>query len=181
METAVSVHTEQAAQLVQLVGGLPLAIQLMGQYLCRESYGQQPKHIAQAWTRLFDLETGFTLNQPQSPLAKHPSLSHEEPLSLTRLIRLSEAVLSLAAQNAFLALRCLPPKPTTFSLSMAMVVNEDQDQSEPIYELVDHGLIEPSTHGRFTIHQTILRLPTNENGRSASQFALSGACLCFVW
>ena len=77
--------------------------------------------------------------------------------SLTRLIALSEGVLSSAGQDAFHALSVLPPKPATFSLEMALALVDEPsaDGPRPVYELIDHGLIEPVGGGRFTIHQSI--------------------------
>ncbi|MEM8862690.1 MAG: tetratricopeptide repeat protein, partial [Chloroflexota bacterium] len=78
----------------------------------------------------------------------------DEPISLERLITLSESALSPAGQQAFITLGCLPPKPATFSLATVQAI-ADRNSTQLIYELVDYGLLEPAGENRFAMHQTI--------------------------
>ena len=150
---AVETEPDEARKLVQSVGGLPLALILMGSYLRRQSYSGQPRRLHQALTRLRAAENRLQLSQPQSPLEASPLLPANTPLSLQATIDLTDAGLDPAAHQALLNLALFAPKPNTFSEAAALAVI---DAPVGILDtLVDQGLVESIAPDRYTIHQTI--------------------------
>jgi len=144
---------EEAVALVQAVGGLPLALILMGGHLRKQSHGDQPRRLRQALVQLQGAETRLRLAQPQSPLEQQPSLASDTPLSLQASIGLSDAALDTVARQALRDLSLFPPKPNTFSESAALAVTNVP--ASVLDTLVDHGLLESVEPDRYTLHQTI--------------------------
>jgi tetratricopeptide (TPR) repeat protein len=144
---------EEAAALVQAVGGLPLALILMGGHLRKQSHGDQSRRLRQALVQLEEAETRLRLAQPQSPLEQQPSLASDTPLSLQASIGLSDAALDALARRALRDLSLFPPKPNTFSEAAAMAVMNAP--ASLLDTLVDHGLVEGVGTDHYTLHQTI--------------------------
>lgn len=143
----------EAQILVQSVGGLPLALILMGSYLRKQSYSAQTRRLHEAMTRLQATEARLQLAQPQSPLETSPTLPIDIPLSLQATIGLSQTSLDETAHQALLDLSLFPPKPNTFSEAAALAV-----MAAPVSvldTLVDHSLVESAAPDRYTLHQTI--------------------------
>jgi tetratricopeptide (TPR) repeat protein len=127
-------HPEAVKQLVGAVGGLPLALSLMGRRLRSAALGNQTRRIAQTVQALVD-EFGGHDGKP-----------------LAEVIALSEARLSSAERKALHALAVFPPKPASFT-EAAAVAAADCDIAL-IDTLVDAGLVE-SMGERLRLHQTI--------------------------
>ncbi len=66
-----------AQTLVQAVGGLPLALVLIGNALHVQSYGGHARRVRQALERLHNVQARSRLVGPSSPLEQHPSLSSD--------------------------------------------------------------------------------------------------------
>jgi len=147
------VHEEpdEARELIQSVGGLPLALILLGKYLLRHSY--QPRRLHTALERLRSAEDRLKLSQPQKPLERHPSLPLDIPLSLQAIIQITADELDEYARHTFFALSVFPPKPNTFSEEAALAVT--LTSVEALDTLYDYGLLEADASGRYTLHQTI--------------------------
>jgi len=152
---------EASLQLVQAVGGLPLALMLVGRHLQRQELlarrwqEQSVSHrrIRRALEQLQAAEMRLRLAQPQSPLDQHPGLPVEQPLSLQAAIALSDRALSPEARQALRHLALFSPKPNTFSEAAALATTASD--AAVLDELADHGLLEYGGFERYSIHQTI--------------------------
>ncbi len=143
-----------AQELVQSVGGLPLALTLMGKYLQRQTYNGQPRRVKAALERLYNAEERLLLAEPQTSLERSLSLPADTPLSLQAVIEASERQLDLQARKALYALSIFPAKPNSFSEDIALTVCSMAVETLDI--LTDTGLLESSGPGRYTLHQTIV-------------------------
>ncbi len=149
----VQTSPEEARRLVQLVGGLPLALILMGGYLQKQSFNPQRRRLRQALDRLQAAETRLQITQPQALSGLHPGLLAGAPLSLQVVIGLSDASLDDVAHRALLDLSLFAPKPNTFSEEAALATAAIP--AEVLDELVDHGLLQCAAADRYTLHQTV--------------------------
>jgi len=150
---AVKAEPDEARALVRTVGGLPLALTLMGHYLRIQSYSGQPRRLRAALDRLHKVEERLRIQQPQSPLERQPSLPTHAKLSLLASIRISEQALNRKGRVMLSALSVFPPKPNNFSEEAALAIADEP--AEILDVLTDFGLLESSGPGRYTLHQTI--------------------------
>jgi tetratricopeptide (TPR) repeat protein/transcriptional regulator with XRE-family HTH domain len=144
---------EGARALVRAVGGLPLALTLMGKYLRAQQHGAQPRRIRTALERLQTAGERLHLTEPLSLLERPPGLAPSMPLSLQTVISLSDRQLEEQEQLALRALSVFPPKPANFSEEAAIAVSNVPVETLDV--LSDAGLLESSGPGRYTLHQTI--------------------------
>ena len=142
-----------ARELVQSVGGLPLALTLMGRYLRVQAHSGQPRRVHAALGRLRSVEDRQRLAEPQSSLERPPNLPPGISLSLQAAIKLSVERLIPSAQRALQALGVFPAKPNCFSEEAALAVCAEVP--EVLDTLTDAGLLEGYGPGRYTLHQTI--------------------------
>ncbi len=142
-----------AQSLVQSVGGLPLALTLMGNYLRLQTYSGQPRRLHAAIDRLRIAEERLRLAGPQSLLERSPGLPEGTLISLQTVIAVSEQQLSSSARAALRAISVFPAKPNSFSEEAALAVC--QEPVEALDALSDTGLLESFGPGRYTLHQTI--------------------------
>ena len=144
----------QAAQtLVAAVGGLPLALTLLGNYLRAQAHSGQPRRVRAALHRLRSADERVHLHESQPLLGGHPGLSAGAPLSLQVVIGMSDQQVSKQARAALRAVAVFPPKPNTFAEEAAVAVSALP--VETLDELTDAGLLESSGPERYTLHQTI--------------------------
>lgn len=144
---------QRAAALVQAVGGLPLALTLMGNYLRKEGYSGQPRRILTALERLSHYEERLHISEARGPVETHPSLSSDMSLSLQSVIAVTDQQLTDEARAALYALSVFPAKPNSFSEEAALAVAAC---STAILDTIsDTGLLESSSADRYTLHQTI--------------------------
>jgi transcriptional regulator with XRE-family HTH domain len=147
-------HDKYTAQtLVQEVGGLPLALTLMGKHLLAEAHSRQPRRLLAAVARLHDATQRLLLSDIQSPVERSPSLPDNTPLSLKAAIAVSDMRLDERARSVLRTLSVFPAKPNSFSEEAALMVS--QAEPEAIDVLCDAGLLESNSPGRYTLHQTI--------------------------
>ncbi len=139
--------------LVQSVGGLPLALTLMGSYLRVQTYNRQPRRLHTALQKLSDEKERLHLSKPLGVLDHHTGLTYDTPLSLQSVIAISDQRLSEQARQALRALSILPAKPRSFSEEAALAVSALP--AAALDELCDAGLLECTSSNRYTIHQTI--------------------------
>lgn len=130
---AVELEPTKARELVRAVGGLPLALTLIGHDLASETY--LPR-MTEALERLLDANE--RLNRGE--------------YSLRSAIALSEHALSDPARTAFRRLSIFAPKPGTFSERAALAVAGCG--TEELDSIIDLGLLEPFGEG-YRMHQTI--------------------------
>jgi tetratricopeptide (TPR) repeat protein/transcriptional regulator with XRE-family HTH domain len=144
-------HT--ALSLVRSVGGLPLALTLMGGYLRRQAYSGQERRIESAVKHVQDVQQRLRLSEPISPADRPPNLPVGTPLSLKAAIAASDQRLDEHARGALYALSVFLAKPNSFSEEAALAVS--QSSVVTLDTLLDAGLLETSAPGRYTLHQTI--------------------------
>jgi tetratricopeptide (TPR) repeat protein/transcriptional regulator with XRE-family HTH domain len=160
-------HEKQKAHdLVNAVGGLPLALTLMGKYLRVQAYSGQPRRIVAALERLSRAEERLQLHEALGPLDRHPSLSREQSLSLRSVFAVTDQQLDEQARAALYALSVFPSKPNSFSEEAALYVGACT--ANTLDTLLDTGLLDSSVAGRYALHQTIAdyaRLHLDENNR----------------
>ncbi len=169
---AIAEKIEEVHALARAVGGLPLALTLMGWYLREETHGGHPRRLQNALKRLQQTAARLEISHPQTMLERRPDLMEGTPLSLQVAIGISDETLDPTAQRALRALSALPPKPNNFSEEAALAVMNAP--VETLDTLVDRGLLESSGAGRYTLHQTIndyARLHNTENSACARMSA----------
>jgi tetratricopeptide (TPR) repeat protein len=142
------IEAEAVQDLVQAVGGLPLALTLLGNYLRKQASHERMtatlEHLSSAQERL-------QISEPYI-FSEHPNLKEHTSLSLQSVIAVSDQLLGEEARTAFYRLAILPAKPNTFSEEVALAVTECA--YDELDALSDSGLLENSG-GRCTLHQVI--------------------------
>lgn len=149
----VQAEPEEAQSLVTTVGGLPLALTLLGNFLRAQAHSGQPRRIRAALEKLRRIDQRLGVAEPQALIGSHPSLEAATPLSLQAVIGVSEQQISAEARATLHALSVFPPKPNTFSEEAALEVSAAP--VETLDTLTDAGLLESSGPERYTLHQTI--------------------------
>lgn len=160
---------QMARDLVRAVGGLPLALTLIGNYLRKQAYSGQSRRVRSALEHLSRAEARLALSEPQAPAESHASLAPDVSLSLQTVIDVSSQQLSQDELAALYALSVFPPKPNSFSEEAALAVAACP--LETLDALLDAGLLESNTSGRYTLHQVIAdyaRLCLDENAASVA-------------
>ena len=147
-------HEEQKAlELVHAVGGLPLALTLIGNYLRVHSYGGQTRRIDVALARLSNAEQRLHIEEQRGPTERHSSLPAGAALSLQSIFAVTDQQLDEHERAALYALSVFPSKPNSFSEEAAL--NIASCVTDVLDALFDVGLLESSVSGRYTMHQTI--------------------------
>ncbi|WP_201369595.1 tetratricopeptide repeat protein [Ktedonobacter robiniae] len=147
-------NVQDVQELIQVVGGLPLALTLIGHYLYLQAYSGQPRRLHSAIERLrLHAKERLNITDPHLIWQQSSSLPVGTPYSLQLAIDISLSSLPEQARQALYALSIFPPKPYSFSEEAATTIcgitNETLDQ------LVDSGLVESSASNRYLIHQVI--------------------------
>jgi tetratricopeptide (TPR) repeat protein len=150
---AIAGEPEMARTLVHSVGGLPLALVLVGNYLRIQAYSGQPRRVRAAFERLLAVEERLLLSGPQATLERSPSLPKDAPLSLQTVISISDDLLDEPGRRALRALSVFPAKPNSISEEAALAVG--LAPVETLDVLTDAGLLQDAGPGRYTLHQVI--------------------------
>ena len=150
---AVQAEPEVAQALVSEVGGLPLALVLLGNFLRAQAHSGQPRRLRAALERLRKADERLRLLEPQPLVGGHPNFAAGTPLSLQAVIGMSDQYISKEARTALRALAVFPPKPNTFSEEAALAVSILP--AETLDVLSDAGLLQSNGPARYTLHQTI--------------------------
>lgn len=151
--TVITDELHEAYNLIHSVGGLPLALTLIGRYLQVQAYDRQPRRVQKALEQLLHAEERLRLGEVQSFSERNPSLPAGVPLSLQMAIEVSDRQLASQTQAGLRALSVFPAKPNSFSESAALAICGITE--EHIDQLTDAGLLESSSPGRYMLHQTI--------------------------
>jgi tetratricopeptide (TPR) repeat protein/DNA-binding XRE family transcriptional regulator len=149
----VEAEAHKAADLVQAVGGLPLALKLMGNYLRKEAHSGKARRIGAALERLTSAEERLRISEPQGPMERHTTLAEHTSLSLQSVFAVTDQRLKEPERTALYALSVFPPKPNSFSEEAALAVADCT--VEILDALTDAGLLESADSERYTLHQTI--------------------------
>ncbi len=159
---------EGTQTLVRRVGGLPLALTLMGKYMAAQAFTGQPRRLQAALAQLQDTQQRLRVSMPTPLKQRSPSLPDNTPLSLYATIAISDQQLSPQAHDTLCALSVFPPKPNTFSEEAALAVS--QKSVEMLDALWDAGLLESSGPRRYSLQQTIADYArTRAKGSEAQQ------------
>jgi tetratricopeptide (TPR) repeat protein/transcriptional regulator with XRE-family HTH domain len=149
---AVAMEPEKTSELASAVGGLPLALNLVGRSLNLQSTTGQVRRVQTALERLSSAEERLQLLvEPLTSAlvqSKGPSAS-----SLTSVIATSEELLDEQARNALSALSILPSKPASFSEATALATAHCTVETLDL--LCDLGFLECSGPDRYHMHQVI--------------------------
>lgn len=146
----VAAHPEESRELVRDLEGLPLAIQVAGRLLHTEA------HLGWGVSDLLrELHAGAALLQAQAP-GDMVKLGQESSPTITALLKRSTDSLDDDTRRAFALLGLLVPKPATFDLG-AMAAAWDVPDPKPMARtLVNRGLLEPVSGGRFQMHALLV-------------------------
>lgn len=147
-----------AQALITTIGGLPLAIELLGGYLASPEYSLFPDLSEQSFAELAD---PYHRLQLATERLGHPGRA----ITLQAIIQLSLDGLNKiksAAIDAFYALGAFAPKPATFTRSAAEVVTGADGRTLAILiahnllELVDNSSIDKDNNEIYlALHQTL--------------------------
>jgi len=146
----VASYPMQAVELVNDLEGLPLALQVAGCLLHTE--------FELGWSiidLLTDLRQGAALMQANAP-AGMIGLEQETRPTVAKLIQKSTDRLDEATRMRFAYLGLFAPKPATFDLEAMAAVWNLPDPRPVIRTLVNRGLLEPLSSGRFQIHALLV-------------------------
>jgi len=154
-------------ELVSTVGGLPLALTLLGHYLAAQALSGQPRRLQAALHRLHERQHRFQISMPVASTERSPALPSQTPLSLYTAIALSTQMLDAQASRVFCALSVFPAKPASFSEEAALAVA--QCALETLDELWDMGLLESSGPARYMLHQTVREYAQQQQQEEALQ------------
>src|SRR5579885_956016 len=167
-----------AQSLVQSVGGLPLALTLIGNYLRLQSFSGQPRRLRAAIERLRSEEERLRLEGPQALLERSPGLPEGALISLAAIIEVSEQQLPQQARDALHALSLFPAKPNSVAEEAALAVC--QMPADMLDILSDAGLLESHGPGRYALHQTIADYARAHLRDSDAPARLAGYFAAFV-
>jgi tetratricopeptide (TPR) repeat protein/DNA-binding XRE family transcriptional regulator len=169
---------QMARDLVRAVGGLPLALTLIGNYLRKQAYSGPARRVRAALEHLSRAEARLALSEPQTPAESHASLAPDISLSLQSVIDVSSQQLSQDTLAALYALSVFPPKPASFSEEAALAVAACPLQT--LDALLDAGLLESTAAGRYTLHQVIADYARLHLDADAAQAAHARLIACMV-
>lgn len=137
-------HSEGARRLVERVGYLPLAVELVGGYLADTVFESE---FHSAITHLID--PAERLKLAQTRLGNHNNVK----MTLRETISLSLYDLTAEVVQAFYALGAFAPKPAAFDLPAALAVASADIAT--IKRLVVRNLVHKLDGDRLTIHQIV--------------------------
>lgn len=141
------------APVVRAVGGHPLALTLMGNYLRKQSYSGQPRRQEAALAQVRDRKARLYLSEPLPPGQAHPSLPANAHLSLQAVLAVADQHLDEQTRTALYALAVFPAKPHSFSEEAALAVTAGPVSA--LDALTDAGLLETCGRGRYRLHRII--------------------------
>ncbi len=142
-----------ARGLVESLGGLPLALVLVGRRLRAEAALGSATHVRQILEDLMDPQRRLRVEVPALPSDVQPTLPPEAPLSLFAAIELSERPFDELTRAGFHALGALPPGPATFDEATALAVS--RLPADGLGQLVLAGLLEAVGDARYRLHPAI--------------------------
>ncbi|MEZ4669373.1 MAG: NB-ARC domain-containing protein [Anaerolineae bacterium] len=146
----VTQQPDEARELIHDLEGLPLAIHVAGRLLNSESrLGWGVSDL------LAELRSGANLLTAQAPSDMLGVRGDTSP-TIAALLKRSTDLLDAETRQRFAILGLFVPKPATFHLE-AMAVAWDVNDPKPIARvLVNRGLLEPVSGGRFQMHALLV-------------------------
>lgn len=147
---SVALYPKEASQLVRDLEGLPLAIQVAGRLLNSE--------IRMGWgvgELINELRDGAKLLQSQIP-GDMIQIGQGPSPTISALLKRSTDSLDEPTRDRFAMLGLFIPKPATFDLEAIAVAWGDEDPRTVVRILVNRGLLEPLSGGRFQMHALLV-------------------------
>ena len=147
---------ENAKELIQAVGALPLALAVIGRYL--RKHADQQARLEIALKQLHKSEKWLSLKQVVGPLTYTP---RSAPRSLKTAIEISDGALDEASRHTLRALSVFPPKPNNFSEEAALTVSCKSEQivtddlKKKLFKLTDHKLLEIDGESCYTLQRVL--------------------------
>jgi hypothetical protein len=139
-----------ARELVRDLEGLPLAIHVAGRLLHSEA------RLGWGLRELLDeLRSGAALLAAPAP-TEMQSARHGPSPTVTALLKRSTDLLDSETRRRFSYLGLFVPKPATFDLEAMAVAWEVEDPRVTARQLVNRGLLEPVSRGRFQMHALLV-------------------------
>jgi hypothetical protein len=140
----------EARELVRDLEGLPLAIQVAGRLLHIEAQlGWGIRDL------LAELRDGARLLRAQPP-SEVAAVGRDTSPTIAALLKRSTAALDVETRQQFALLGLFVPKPATFDLAAMAVAWDVADPRPTIRQLVNRGLLEPISGGRFQLHALLV-------------------------
>jgi hypothetical protein len=140
----------EARELVRDLEGLPLAIQVAGRLLHEEAQlGWGIRDL------LRELRDGARLLSAQPP-SEVVLVGRDTSPTIAALLRRSTAALDVETRQQFAMLGLFVPKPATFDLAALAVAWDVADPRPTVRQLVNRGLLEPISGGRFQLHALLV-------------------------
>jgi len=136
-----------ARRLAQSVGGLPLALELLGGYLAAPEYAIFPELSQKAFADLASPARRLQLAQ------RRLGAQEDKVVTLQEVIALSLEPLPRPAVAAFYALGAFAAKPATFDRQAAQAVTGAD--APTLAALVARNLLEGGGEGALALHQTL--------------------------
>lgn len=149
---AVMREEQPVRELAQALGGLPLALTLIGRYL-RPHADDQSHHIAATLQRLSQGSERLRVNASPVSGEQHPGLPADSPISLDAVISATVRQFDKSARAALRGLSLFPSKPNSFSEDAALAATGCS--VETLDSLIDAGVLEIRGNDRYSLHQTI--------------------------
>lgn len=143
-------YADETRQLIQDLEGLPLAIHVAGRLLHAES------RLGWGVTDLLkELREGANLLNAKPPSDR---IGSRDDMSATveALLKRSTDALDQDTRIRFALLGLFSPKPATFDLSAMAAAWDMDDVKDSARKLVDRGLLEPISSGRFQMHALLV-------------------------
>ncbi len=142
----VTTYPQEARALVRDLEGLPLAIQVAGRLLQNEAHlGWDVSDL------LAELRAGARLLTAQAPRDMIGAGRDTTPTIAALLTRSTDS-LGAEMRERFAYLGLFAPKPATFDLQAMAVTWGLEDPRPTVRVLVNRGLLEPVSGGRFQLH-----------------------------
>ncbi len=146
----VAAHPDEARELVRDLEGLPLAIQVAGRLLQNEAQlGWGVGNL------LRELREGAALLAASAPSDVAGAAQDTTP-TIAALLRHSTDALDAQTRLRFALLGLFVPKPATFDLRAMAAAWETPDPKPTARLLVQRGLLEPVSGGRFQMHALLV-------------------------
>lgn len=147
---AVAGFPREARALVQALQGLPLGIQVAGRLLTHEmKFGWGLGDL------LYELQEGARLLKEQVPGDMVGPWQATTP-TIAALLRRSTDALDDLTRQRFADLGLFVPKPATFDLQAMAALWQVDDPKPTARILVNRGLLEPLSAGRFQMHTLLV-------------------------
>lgn len=148
-------HPTYLQILARMVGGLPLALTLLGRLLQVQSLHGSPRRLAQTLQHLTeDIQARFQVSEPLPAWTSMPSYPAGTEISLQTAIDLSVRQLPQAAKDALQVLALLATQNGNLLEEAVLTSYDFSDETLDI--LIDNGLVELCPSNRYQIHQTIV-------------------------